>query len=182
MKTWVRRGLIALGCAYFVTLWLDGVGSNVPAKFLPRAWLYFCQVSALFPHSSPVVIDYRAEVWSCTDHRWREVDTRPWFPIDADNKENRFQRAMQFYRQERPVMQALEAFILGKAGPGNGGVRFSSLRIPYPKPGEHVEALQRKPMSDYAKDQKKAWYWTPNARRAAQCGSKSEIDRDEAPE
>ena len=177
-RRWTRGILGAIAFAYLVTVWLDGVGSNVPAKLLPRPWVYFSQVSALFPYASPVVIDYRAEGWSCAEHAWREIDVRPYFPIDADNKENRFQRGMQFYKQTRPVMRELEDYVVGheSATQKIGGVRFSSLRIPYPKPGERVSEATHKPMSDYPKDQKKVWYWTPSSRRADRCGTKTEVD------
>ena len=72
-----------------------------PRRSTPRPWLYFSQVAALFVNAAPKVIDYRAEGWSCTEHRWIEIDVRPYFRIDADNKENRFQRALQFYRKNR---------------------------------------------------------------------------------
>lgn len=179
-RLWIRGILALVASAYLGTLWLDGVGSNLPAKMLPRPWVYFAQVAALFPYTSPVVIDYRAEGWSCSEHAWHEIDVRPWFPIDADTKENRFQRALQFYRTNRPVMQELEAYIVKHDPSKIGGVRFSSLRIPYPKPGEHVNETTRKPLSAYPKEQRKAWYWTPNSRRAERCGTRNEIDKSES--
>jgi hypothetical protein len=176
----IARGVLALvALAYLVTLWLDGVGSNLPSKLLPRPWIYFAQVAALFPKASPVVIDYRAEGWSCEARTWNEIDVRPYFPLDRDNKENRFQRALQFYRQNRTVMQGLETFVLQRynaegvhgAGPGQiAGVRFSSLRIPFPAPGEHVEPYERKPLASYPAEQRHAWYWTKKSRRAERCG------------
>jgi hypothetical protein len=168
------RGVwIALAAAYLATVWLDGVGSNWPAKITPRPWLYFSQVAALFVNAAPKVIDYRAEGWSCSEHRWTEIDVRPYFRIDADNKENRFQRALQFYRKNRTVMRALEDFIVKRHnanGGAIGGVRFSSLRLPYPKPGEHVSAFEQKPLASYSGEQKHDWYWTPGPRRAQRCG------------
>jgi len=169
------RGLwITLAALYLVTVWLDGVGSSWPAKITPRPWLYFSQVAALFVNAAPKVIDYRAEGWSCSEHRWTEVDVRPYFRIDADNKENRFQRALQFYRKNRNVMRALEDFIVARrnaTGPRIGGVRFSSLRLAYPAPGEHVAPFEQKPVSAYSGEQKHDWYWTPKSRRAQRCGS-----------
>ena len=74
--------------------------------------------------------------------------------IDADNKENRFHRALQFYRKERKVMRALEAYLIrsnnaSSSRPKIGGARFLSLRIPYPKLGDHVEPFERKPLTSY---------------------------------
>jgi hypothetical protein len=164
---------IAVAGLYLATVWLDGIGSTFPAKVTPRAWLYFSQVAALFVNAAPKVIDYRAEAWSCSEHRWIEVDVRPYFRIDADNKENRFQRALQFYRKNRVVMRALEDFIVTRrnaAGANIGGVRFSSLRLPYPAPGEHVAPFEQRPLSAYSADMKKDWYWTPASRRTQRCG------------
>jgi hypothetical protein len=171
------RGVwIALAALYLATVWLDGIGSTLPAKLAPRPWLYFSQVAALFVNSAPKVIDYRAEGWSCSERRWTEVDVRPYFRIDADNKENRFQRALQFYRKNRSVMRALEDFVVARhnaAGTRIGGVRFSSLRLSYPAPGEHVAPFEQKPVSAYSGEQKHDWYWTPKSRRVQRCGSEA---------
>ena len=172
LRRWKRITLGALASAYLLTVWLDAVGSNGPAKFLPRPWLYFSQVAALFPSSSPVVIDYRAEGWSCADHAWREIDIRPFFPMNAENKENRFYRAIQFYPQDRTVLRALDAYVVEKVGGAIGGVRFSSLRIRYPKPGEHVEAYRRVAMAELPQEQRRVWYYSPRSMRAGSCGSR----------
>ncbi len=181
-RRYARVALIIVAGAYLLTVWLDGVGSNVPSKFLPRPWVYFAQVAALFKTASPKIIDYRAEGWVCAEKKWVEIDVRPWFPLDADTKENRFQRVAQFYRQNRTVMHALEDYILHRynAGASNpiGGVRILSLRIPYPAPGEHVEAFERKPLASYPKDQRKEWYWTPKSKRAERCGVDKSGDDD----
>src|SRR3954469_9948400 len=130
-----RGAWIVVAGLYLVTVWLDGVGSTVPAKITPRAWLYFSQVAALFVNAAPKVIDYRAEGWSCSEKRWTEIDVRPYFRIDAENKENRFQRALQFYRKSRTVMRALEDFVVERNNASGatpiGGVRFASLRLSY---------------------------------------------------
>ncbi|CAN5730456.1 hypothetical protein BH11MYX4_BH11MYX4_42070 [soil metagenome] len=169
-----RSFWIVVAGLYLATVWLDGVGSTFPAKITPRPWLYFSQVAALFVTAAPKVIDYRAEGWSCSERRWTEIDVRPYFRIDRDNKENRFQRALQFYRKNRTVMQALEAFVIKRSNAGGsppiGGVRFSSLRLSYPAPGEHVAPYERLPLATYAGDQRHDWYWTPKSRRAERCG------------
>jgi hypothetical protein len=173
VRALVRGFWIVTAGLYLATVWVDGIGSNWPAKMTPRPWLYFSQIAALFVNAAPKVFDYRAEGWSCRDHRWVEVDVRPYFRIDADNKENRFQRALQFYRQNRTVMRALEDFIVKRhnaTGANIGGVRFSSLRLPYPAPGAHVDPFEQKPLSTYGADVKKDWYWTPTPRRTQRCG------------
>ena len=167
---------IAVAGLYLATVWLDGVGSTWPAKITPRPWLYFSQVAALFVNAAPKVIDYRAEGWSCSEHRWVEIDVRPYFRIDADNKENRFQRALQFYRKNRNVMRPLDDYVVKRHNAVGGasqigGVRFSSLRLPYPAPGEHVAPFEQRPIASYSADEKHDWYWTPKSRRAQRCGA-----------
>jgi hypothetical protein len=170
-----RGSLVVLAALYLLTVWLDGVGSTVPHKLMPRTWVFFAQVSALFTTASPKIVDYRAEGWVCSERRWVEIDLLPYFPLDAGNKENRFQRALQFYRRNRTVMHALDDFVVHHhnargSEPSIGGVRFLSLRIPYPPPGAHVEPYAVRPVSAYAKDERKDWYFTPRSRRAERCG------------
>lgn len=173
-----RSAWIVIAGLYLATVWLDGVGSTFPVKVTPRPWLYFAQIAALFVTAAPKVIDYRAEAWSCSEKRWTELDVRPWFRIDADNKENRFQRALQFYRKNRLVMRALEDYVvrrhIASGGAPIGGVRFSSLRLPYPAPGEHVVPFEHRALSSYTGDQKHDWYWTPRSRRIERCGQRAE--------
>src|SRR5262249_12053312 len=139
-----RTALVIVAGIYLATVWLDAVGSSLPLKLTPRVWLYFSQIAALFPRAGQMSIDYRAEGWVCSEKRWVEVDARPWFLIDSDNKENRFHRALQFYRKDRTVMRALEEYVIrnnnaSSSRPPIVGVRFLSLRIPYPALGSHVE-------------------------------------------
>jgi hypothetical protein len=178
-----KTTLIIVAFVYLLTVWLDGVGSNLPAKTTPRVWLYFAQIAALFKNAGMMAIDYRAEGWSCSERRWIEVDVRPWFRIDADTKESRFHRAMQFYRKERKVMQALEDYVLHShnasgSRPTIGGVRFLSLRIPYPKLGDHVERVEHKPLSEYPNEMRHPWYVTPASRRRERCGDRAVPPKD----
>lgn len=167
--------LVVIAALYLVTVWLDGVGSNLPVKLTPRVWLYFSQVAALFKNAGMMAIDYRAEGWSCSDKKWIEIDVKPWFLIDAETKENRFHRALQFYRKERKVMQALEEYVIRRnnetsSRPKIGGARFLSLRVPYPKVGAHIDPMQRKPLAEYPETMRHDWYWTPTSRRYERCG------------
>lgn len=183
----LQTGLILFAAVYIVTVWLDGVGSNLPAKVTPRVWLYFSQVAALFKNAGVMAIDYRAEGWSCAEKKWIEVDTRPWFQLDADNKESRFHRVMQFYRKDRKVMRALEDYVIknNNATPGSptiGGVRFLSLRIPYPKIGDRIEPIAWKKLAEYPEDMRHHWYWTPTSQRKDRCGDKTPAhERDKDP-
>lgn len=175
--------LVAVAAAYLATVWLDGVGSNLPAKLLPRAALYFGQIAALFKWAGEKQIDYRAEGWLCAERRWTEIDVRPYFPLDAGNKENRFYRAVQFYRRDRKVMRALDEYVVERENARRddeiGGVRFLSLRIPYPAPGTTIAPYERRALSAYPEDQRHDWYWTPKSKRTARCGDRPAKDDDD---
>jgi hypothetical protein len=183
-RPWRARthaALLALGGLYLAGVWLEGVGSSLPGKVLPRAPLYFLQIAALFPHAAVVSIDYRAEVWLCRDRKWQELETRPYFPLDPDDKENRFQRVMHFFRDHRLVMRALDEYLVGAHNAGAhddgvaddvkvGGIRVLSLRIPLPSPGDPVARLERKPLATYPEAMRKVWYYTTKSKRGERCG------------
>jgi hypothetical protein len=182
----VQRVLLrTVAGVYLAGVWLDGVGSTLPSHVLPRVANYFFQVAALFPRAATMSIDYRAEAWVCADKKWEELDTSPYFPIDPDDKENRFQRVMHFLRQEETTMRALDAYLVEHHRAGSipdgidldhpiGGVRLLSLRIPLPKPGEALERNHRLPLSAYPEDERHVWYRTPRSRAAERCGTRSE--------
>jgi hypothetical protein len=183
LPSWIsaRTALRWLACAYLVGVWLDGVGSTLPRAVLPRAANYFLQVAALFPRAATASIDYRAEGWVCADKRWSEIDTRAYFPLDPDDKENRFQRVMHFFRTEERTMHALDDYLVDAHAAGHhpdgialdqriGGVRLSSLRIPLPKPGDAIEPMRRLPLSEYPEDERHVFYHTPRSRLAERCG------------
>src|SRR5262249_55053203 len=151
-------------------------------RVLPRAAAFFSQCSCLFPSAAEVTIEYRAEGWRCDEKRWVEIDPRPFFPIDRDEKESRFQRTLHFYKEDRPTMQALETFLMerqndavrsGQAPLGGGpiaGVRFLSLRIPFGKPGDSVARYSHRPLAEFPAEQRHEWYWTPERKRNERCG------------
>lgn len=176
--------MLALAAVYLAGVWLEGVGSNIPSAVFPRTAVYFFQIAALFPRAAVNVIDYRAEGWVCSERRWRELDTRAYFPLDPDDKENRFQRLMHFFRESRPVMQALDAYVVSEhAHPSTavddgiphsealGGIRVLSLRLPIPTPGGPVERRTRLPLSTYPDSVRKHFYRTPRPKRADRCGT-----------
>lgn len=175
--SWRRALLLAVAAAYLTTVWLDGVGSNLPARTTPRPWVYFGQIAALFKWAGQKQIDYRAEGFVCSEKRWVEIDVRPYFPIDAGNKENRFYRAVQFHRRDRKVMRALEAYVMQRvnerAEQKIAGVRFLSLRIPYPEPGTTIEPYERRPLAAYPQDQRHDWYYTPKSKLRERCNERA---------
>lgn len=177
----MRVGLRFLACGYLAGIWLDATGSTLASTYLPLAANYFLQVAALFPSAAIASIDYRAEGYVCADGKWEELDTRPYFPIEPDDKENRFQRVMHFFRENRPTMRALDAYLVDRHRAGGhddgipedhaiGGVRLSSLRIPIPNPGDRIERPRRKPLLDYPEDEKHVFYHTPRSTIAERCG------------
>jgi hypothetical protein len=177
-----RVALGVLAGTYLAGVWLDGVGSTLPSHFVPRVANYFFQVAALFPRAATMTIDYRAEAWVCADRKWEEVDTRPYFPLDPDDKENRFQRVMHFFRDDRTVMHALDDYLVerhasGKADDGIdplkaiGGIRVMSLRIPLPAPGAALERFRRQPLSAYPEEERHHFYHTTRAKTAERCGT-----------
>jgi hypothetical protein len=185
-SSWPARGSTALrtlAALYLIGVWLDGAGTGIPARVLPRTPNYFLQVAALFPRSAIASIDYRAEAFVCHERAWREIDTRPYVPIDADDKENRFNRVMHFLRENRKTMSALDAYLVERHNSGRyedgiegniGGARFLSLRIPIPPPGARLERTTRRPLSEYPDQERALFYHAPRSKLAERCGLKSE--------
>ena len=177
---WLRRTLVVVACLYIGFVWLDGMGSTLPWKVLPRPLHFFVEVSRLFPDAQPVAIDYRAEGWVCSRGRFEEIDTRDYFQLRPDDKENRYYRFVQFYRHSRPAMQALESYLVDHvnarrdAGDRIGGIRVLSLRVPIPPPGTPIERWHRRPLAEFPENERKNWYWTPKSRRAERCGKEQQ--------
>jgi hypothetical protein len=176
-----RACLRALAGLYLVGLWLDAVGCSLPARVLPHAIDYFMEVAALFPEAAGGAIDYRAEGWVCSDGRWQEIDTRPYFPLDPDSKENRFQRALNFYRDDVVIHRALDDYLVGRHDAGShddgiprdrriGGVRLVRVKIPIPPPGTPLQPFTRRPLAELPKADKETLYRTPRARIDERCG------------
>jgi hypothetical protein len=172
-----------LAALYLAGVWLEGEGSQLPARLLPRTPLYFLQIAKLFPGAASHVTDYRALGWLCKEHRWQELDTRAYFPLDPDDKENRFQRVMHFHHDDRKTMEALDEYILrghksGALGRSDGipadvdlgGIQVLALKLPIPEMGAPLERATRKPLSEYPESVRKMYFHTRRSRRAARCG------------
>jgi hypothetical protein len=180
-----RVALRVLAVAYLAGVWLDGTGTGIPARVLPGTLNCFLQVAALFPTAAVASIDYRAEGFVCGEGAWRELDTRPYFPIDPDDKENRFNRVMHFFRENRKTMNALDTYLVERHNAGRnedgipgdrsiGGVRLLSLRIPIPAPGARLERVSRRSLASYPEEQRKIFYHTPRSKLAERCGLRIE--------
>jgi len=180
---------------YFAGLWLNGVGVSLLAKILPRSINLFLTVAALFPDADHYVLDYRAQAYTCDGRTWVELDTRPYFPIDAENKESRFQRVMYFHHKNARTMRALDAFLVDRhdgRGPGSdrdgipletaiGGVRLMALHTPFAPPGGEVRRYGWRPLSTYPESERHAWYETPRELIAKRCGAPPPADDPSAP-
>ncbi len=171
------RVLVAL---FLVGIWLDGVGTGIDTRILPRAFAFFLQVSALFPLAAHATIDYRAEGYDCKTHQFSELDTRPYFPIDTEDKENRFNRVMRFERHNGKTMHVLDDYLVdghNRSAHADGipesdrigGVRLMSLRIPIPNVGDKLERWSRKPLSFYPEKERHEFYRTPSSKIEARC-------------
>lgn len=168
----VRRALAGAAALYCAGVWLDAVGAPL-AGFVPRPLLYFMQVAALFPHALTVSTEYHARAYACDEKSWVELDVRRFFPLRADDKENRFERAMFFYHYSGVVLKALDDYIVAANNTGGrpaiGGVALLSLRIPIPPPGTAAAPYRHRPVDDYPIEYRKYWYRTPAAQARARC-------------
>jgi hypothetical protein len=100
----------AVAFVYLGSIWAEAaVKSAVSTRWLPGPLAYFAQIAALFPVPTRHAVDYRVEGFRCRDKAWVEIEVSPWFPIDADNKESRFYRAIHFYGDQHPHRQTLHA-------------------------------------------------------------------------
>lgn len=169
---WLRLTLVVLAALYFVALL-----HHPPPRFQPFA--YFSECTKLFPERDTVALEYRLEAWSCGTRTWEPLDPRPYFPMEADDKESRFQRIAYFYADlapSRKVMRALSAYIVAHhAGASDGvtgaigGIRLYAVRRPIPQMGEPVPRYVYSPLAPVPPEQRKDLYWTPERLRTQRC-------------
>ena len=171
----LRRVAAALGAIYLAAVWLDASGTGIPNAVLPLPLHFFIQEAALFPRAAEDVIEWRAEGWSCDQHRFEEIDVRPFFPIRRDDKESRFHRAMFFHFHQRRVLESLDAYLTreqNRAYPAAriGGVMLLSLRVPIPPPGTQEPRYRRLALAEYpGAVERRYWYTTSAAALARRC-------------
>ena len=175
-------------------MWLEGPSWVGPFKVLPSTFLFFTQCTALFPRAARAAIEYRAEGYVCSKGEWAEVDTRPYFPIDADDKENRFARVMFFYRQNKKTMAALDRFLVrahnqhdrddgDAASEKIGGVRLFSIRTPLPHIGDALVRFHRRPLAEIPREWRKAFHETKSEWVTERCfGTRPKEPARPAPE
>jgi hypothetical protein len=166
LPLWAEVVLALLGLLYLVGLVSGQTRQDPIGPHLPAVMQHFFQAPGLFPNAAEYVIDYRLETWSCKDKAFVETDTRPYFPMRPDDKENRFFRLASFYHSSPTVLGAFDDWI-GKQS-GAGGIRLSSLRLPVPPPGQ-IEPWTRRPLAELPASVKKLWYQTTVAERDRRC-------------
>ncbi len=82
-------------------------------------------------------------------------------------------------------MHALEAYLIESHGSGRHedglssdkaivGVRFVSLRLPLPVPGQPLARVQRRLLAEYPDSEKQVFYHTPRSKLAERCGTRDE--------
>ncbi len=162
---------------YLLLVILNEYRIGLAYRYVPGPLLYFSQIAGLFPDAKDMDVEFRAEGWSCDDGLFRELDVRPFFPIQSDNKENRFERALFFYHGNSKVLASLAGYITrhqnilvekegGDSRPYSsgriGGVRLVSAYKPIPALSENAVRYHRMPLSDYPNTQLRTWYETPS--------------------
>lgn len=169
--TWLRRTLVVVAVLYYIALF-----KSPPDGRWTRPVAFFTQATCLFPRAAHYKIGYRLATWSCTERKWLPADVRAYFPIRAEDKESRFHRLAHFYKYNRTVLRALDAFVSahhdasddGVSGP-IGGVRLVQTLAPIPPPGSSVERFVFEPLAPIPKDGIRDLYYTPSSQRRARC-------------
>jgi hypothetical protein len=172
---WLRRVSVALALAFLSLVWLDAVGAGT-SRALPLSVRPFVQVAQLFPTAAENIIEWRILGFRCATGKFEELDVRPFFPIHADDKESRFERALFFYMKTPLVLAALDEYVTRRqAELGSdqriGGIMILSLRIPIPPLGTVDERYQRRPLDSYSQEWRHYWYTTARADRSRRCAA-----------
>jgi hypothetical protein len=171
----LRWGFFAAGAFYIAMIWLEAWGNSLPGKLLPPSLHYFTQSAALFTRAAEIVTEWHVRGYNCDHQKFEEIDVRPYFPIHADDKENRFDRAMHFYMKHKRVLKALDRYIVkseSDLGPAHriGGVEMLSLRLPIPPLGADEEPYDRRPIDSYPENiERHIWWITDKTLRERRC-------------
>ncbi len=180
-----------LAALYLVCIWVDGAGSSLPYRLLPGTLSYFVGIAGLFPRASSAIVEYRVEGWVCKDRRWEELDYRVYFPLHANDKENRFHRIMYLYRKDVDTMGALDDYFVDQHNSGRhadgidqghpiGGVRFVSLRIPLPKPGDALHRFWHRGLAEYPKSYRHVVYHSETPDIDERCGASDTPEQEKS--
>ncbi len=178
---WATHVVSLVAGVYLISVFVEGLWPDTMHRLVSRPVAYFAQIAKLFADRSEVSIDFRVEGFRCDRHQFQELDIRPYFPMHADDKENRFDRTMSFFIENPRVYAALDAYIVehhnarvaaGDATdlPRIGGVELLSVRIPIPAPGDDFPRYHRVPIAEMPRDWvRKPWYLTRLDDRMRRC-------------
>jgi len=168
---WLRISFAALAGFYFIVLL---VNPRMRGPF--RSLWYFAECTRLFADHVETALEYRLEGWSCSARVWQPLDPRPYFPMEADDKESRFQRIAYFYDRNRKVMHALDTYVY-RHHPGSadgidgeiGGIRLYRVNRPLPVVGDPIERYVYQPLAPVPAEWRTDLYWTPESKRQKRC-------------
>lgn len=145
----LRIALVVVALLYFL-----GLLKHPPQKSLLKPLAYFTECTKLFPEVDEYALEYRLEAWSCSARAWQPLDPRAYFPMEADDKESRFQRIGYFYNSNRTVMTALDEYIVAHHTGADdgvtgtiGGIRIYSVHRPLPQLGDDVPRYVYEPIA-----------------------------------
>jgi len=171
-----RIALVVVAGLYFFALL-----KHPSQRWQPFA--YFTECTKLFPEADNVALEYHLDAWSCDQHAWVAIDPGAYFPIEADDKESRFQRLGYFYadrgtkEERRTVLYALDDYIVGRhrnvsdgVSGAIGGIQMIKVRRPLPEIGDPVPRYVYRPFATPAKDQSELMFHTPSSKRKERCG------------
>ena len=170
---WWRRTLAVIGALYLVAL-----VKHPPQWRGLHAIGFFTESTSLFPRANLFAMEYRLDVWSCSDQTWHPIDPRAYFPIQADDKESRFQRVGYFYTGSRPVMNALDEFIYSRHDTRDdgftgtiGGIRLTKWSRPIPPVGSEIQRYVFTPLERPPESETKELYFTKSSVRRSRCAA-----------
>jgi hypothetical protein len=183
--TWLRWALVVVAFLYFVGLLTCSSGwKTVPQSPVLKQVGFFVEAAGLFPKADVISFEYKLEAWSCERRRWEKMDPRPYFPIEADNKESRFQRLVWFFRKSanlRTVMNALDEYVVAHhAGADDavsgviGGIRVYEVWRDLPPPGETTARYAYAPLRPLQpNEQRKDIFNTRTSVRKQRCKART---------
>jgi hypothetical protein len=170
---WWRRTLAVLGALYLVAL-----VKHPPQIRGLHAIGFFTESTSLFPRANLFAMEYRLDAWSCSDQAWHPIDPRAYFPIQAEDKESRFQRLGYFYHSSRIAMNALDEYIYDHHDTRDdgltgmiGGIKLSKWSRPIPKVGDDIPRYAFTPLAPPPADQTKDVFYTKAGLRKSRCAS-----------
>jgi hypothetical protein len=156
----LRAALVVAALLYYLGIFIAGT-RKTPLTAIPRPIAFFVEAPGLFPFADRVSFEFKLDGWACSPRAWVPLDPRAYFPIEADNKESRFQRLVWFYRYHdmskdhlRALMSALDDYVLAHHAQLDdgyrgelGGIRVYEVYRELPAPGDDVERYTFDPLA-----------------------------------